>query len=155
VALNLDERQRRGNRRRQMKKAIAAPDLRFFVQTYLPGGLELIMGAKAEEGLGHAVVFGLGGSYVEVMQDVVFNLTPVSAAEAREMLRGIKAAALLEGVRGRSRGQPGAARRDAAAALAAAHRPAGDPGDGPQPGHGLRRQGVMWWMRESALKNQP
>jgi acetyltransferase len=85
----------------QMKKAISAPDLRFFVQKYLPGGLELIMGAKAEEGLGHAVVFGLGGIHVEVMKDVVFNLTPVSAPEAREMLGAIKGAALLQGVRGK------------------------------------------------------
>jgi acetyltransferase len=84
-----------------MKKVISAPDLRFFVQKYLPGGLELIMGAKAEEGLGHAVVFGLGGIHVEVMKDVVFSLTPVSAAEAREMLGAIKGAALLQGVRGK------------------------------------------------------
>jgi acetate---CoA ligase (ADP-forming) len=85
----------------KMQTAIAAPELRFLVQKFLPGGLELIMGAKAEEGLGHAVVFGLGGILVEVMKDVVFNLTPVSAAEAREMLGEIQAAALLEGVRGR------------------------------------------------------
>jgi acetyltransferase len=84
-----------------MKKVISAPDLRFFVQKYLPGGLELIMGAKAEEGLGHAVVFGLGGIHVEVMKDVVFSLTPVSATEACEMLGAIKGAALLQGVRGK------------------------------------------------------
>ena len=83
-----------------MQKSISAPGLRFFVQKYLPGGLEIIMGAKAEEGLGHAVVFGLGGIHVEVMKDVVFNLTPVSAPEAREMLAAVKSAALLSGVRG-------------------------------------------------------
>jgi acetyltransferase len=83
-----------------MQKRISAPDLRFFVQRYLPGGLEIIMGAKAEEGLGHAVVFGLGGIHVEVMKDVVFNLTPVTAPEAREMLAAVKSAALLDGVRG-------------------------------------------------------
>jgi acetyltransferase len=86
----------------QMQKAISAPDLRFFVQKYLPGGLEVIMGAKAEEGLGHAVVFGLGGIHVEVLKDVVFNLTPISAPEAHEMLAAIKGAALLAGVRGQA-----------------------------------------------------
>jgi acetyltransferase len=86
----------------QMQKAITAPDLRFFVQKYLPGGIEIIMGAKAEEGLGHAVVFGLGGIHVEVMKDVVFNLTPISAPEAREMLSAVKSAALLSGVRGQA-----------------------------------------------------
>ena len=58
------------------------------------------MGAKAEEGLGHVVMFGLGGIYVEIMKDVVFNLTPVSSGEAKEMLASIKGSALLEGVRG-------------------------------------------------------
>ena len=101
VALNLASANAVKTAAARMKKAIAAPDLRFFVQKFLPGGLELIMGAKAEEGLGHAVVFGLGGIYVEVMQDVVFNLTPISAAEAREMMGAVKAAALLKGVRGR------------------------------------------------------
>ncbi|MBI5581833.1 MAG: acetate--CoA ligase family protein [Deltaproteobacteria bacterium] len=100
VALNLSSASAVRNAVAQMRKAIIAPDLRFFVQKYLPDGLELIMGAKAEEGLGHAVVFGLGGIYVEVMQDVVFNLTPVSATEAREMLAAIKGAPLLQGVRG-------------------------------------------------------
>jgi acetyltransferase len=84
-----------------MRRAITAADLRFFVQRYIAGGLELIMGAKAEEGLGHAVMFGLGGVYVEVMKDVVFGLTPVTDAEAREMLAAIQMAPLLAGVRGR------------------------------------------------------
>jgi acetyltransferase len=101
VALNLASASAVKNAATRMKKAISASDLRFFVQKFLPGGIELIMGAKAEEGLGHAVVFGLGGVYVEVMKDVVFNLTPVSAAEAREMLGAIQAAPLLSGVRGK------------------------------------------------------
>jgi acetyltransferase len=84
----------------KMQNNFSAEDLRFFVQKYLPGGLELIMGAKAEEGLGHAVMFGLGGIYVEIMKDVVFNLTPVSSGEAEEMLASIKGSALLDGVRG-------------------------------------------------------
>jgi len=83
-----------------MQQKFGADDLRFFIQKYVPGGLELIMGAKAEDGLGHAVMFGLGGIYVEIMKDVVFNLTPVSSGEAKEMLTSIKGAALLEGVRG-------------------------------------------------------
>jgi acetyltransferase len=83
-----------------MEKKLAADDLRFFIQKYHPGGLELIMGAKAEEGLGHIIMFGLGGIYVEIMKDVVFNLAPVTSAEANEMLSSIKGAALLQGVRG-------------------------------------------------------
>jgi acetyltransferase len=36
------------------------------------------------------------------MKDVVFNLTPISAPEAREMLSAVKSAALLNGVRGQA-----------------------------------------------------
>ena len=102
VAVNLGSASAVKRAAAQMQKAISAPDLRFFVQKYLPGGLEIIMGAKAEEGLGHAVVFGLGGIHVEVLKDVVFNLTPVSAPEAREMLAAVKSAPLLGGVRGQA-----------------------------------------------------
>ncbi len=100
VALNLGDAAAVRAAVEGMQKAIAAKDLRFFVQKFVPGGLELIMGATAEEGLGHAVMFGMGGVYVEVMRDVVFNLTPVTTTESAEMLGAIKMAPLLKGVRG-------------------------------------------------------
>jgi acetyl coenzyme A synthetase (ADP forming)-like protein len=84
----------------KMQRRFSEDNPSFFVQKYLPRGLELIMGAKAEEGLGHAVMFGLGGIFVEIMQDVVFNLTPVSSGEAGQMLSAIKGASMLKGVRG-------------------------------------------------------
>ncbi len=74
--------------------------LRFFVQKFLPGGRELIIGATAERELGHLVMFGLGGIYVEVLKDVAFKIAPVTRVEAGEMLSSIKTAALLDGVRG-------------------------------------------------------
>ena len=86
----------------KMQQRFADDDLSFFIQRYLPGGLELIMGAKTEEGLGHALMFGLGGIFVEIMKDVVFNLTPVSSSEAGQMLSAIKGASVLEGVRGQA-----------------------------------------------------
>jgi len=84
----------------EMEKKLATDDLKFFIQKHMPEGLEVIMGAKAEEGLGHLIMFGMGGIYVEVFKDVVFDITPVSASEARGMISSIKMAPLLEGVRG-------------------------------------------------------
>ena len=49
-------------------------------------------------------MFGLGGKYVEVFQDVRFAVPPLDALEAREVVRGIRGFKLLEGVRG----EPGA-----------------------------------------------
>ncbi len=83
-----------------MRARFQAEDLKFLVQKYLPGGKEVIAGARAEEGLGHLLMFGLGGVYVEVFKDVVFRLAPVTAVEARAMLSSIEAAPLLKGVRG-------------------------------------------------------
>ena len=74
--------------------------LSFLVQKFLPGGRELIIGASAERELGHLVMVGLGGIYVEVLKDVAFKIAPVTAVEAREMLGSLKTAALLDGVRG-------------------------------------------------------
>lgn len=75
-------------------------ELGFLVQKFLPGGRELIIGASAERNLGHLVMFGLGGIYVEVLKDVAFKIAPVTRVEAEEMLAGLKTRALLDGVRG-------------------------------------------------------
>ncbi|BBO67419.1 acyl-CoA synthetase [Desulfosarcina alkanivorans] len=100
VAVNLPDAQAVHKAVTTMKEAIDAADLRFFVQQFVPGGREVILGAKAEPGMGHLIMFGLGGIFVEVLKDVVFNLTPVTDADAREMVNGIRGAALLSGVRG-------------------------------------------------------
>ncbi len=100
VALNLQDSHAVRSAVEEMEKRFEVRDLRFFVQKYLPGGTELIIGAKAEEGLGHLVMFGLGGIYVEILKDVVFKIAPVTTVEAREMLSSIKGAPLLKGVRG-------------------------------------------------------
>jgi acetyltransferase len=100
VAVNVTDSQAVHAAVKRMQQKLAVKGLRFLVQKYLPGGLEVIMGAKAEAGLGHLIMFGLGGIYVEVMKDVVFNLSPVTDAEAQEMLSSIKGAPLLKGVRG-------------------------------------------------------
>ena len=74
----------------------------FLVQQQLSAGQEVIVGAKAAEGLGHVVMFGLGGIYVEVLQDVSFKIAPVTKGEAREMIESLRAYPLLTGVRGQA-----------------------------------------------------
>jgi len=85
-----------------MQQRLQADDLTFLIQKFVPEGLEVILGAKAEPGLGHLIMFGMGGIYVEVLKDVVFNLTPVTEFEAKEMLDSIQLAPILKGVRGQS-----------------------------------------------------
>ncbi len=102
VAINLEDEEAVKKAASEMAEKFKTNDLKFFVQKFMDPGLELIMGAKAEEGLGHLLMFGLGGIYVEVLKDVIFELTPVTRAEAKEMLSSIKGAPLLEGVRGQA-----------------------------------------------------
>jgi acetyltransferase len=100
VALNLTGSDAVRNAVNAMKKRIDAPDLKVLVQKYVPGGKEIIIGATQEKGLGHLIMFGLGGVMVELLKDVAFELTPVSATEANEMLRSVKSYPLLAGYRG-------------------------------------------------------
>jgi acetate---CoA ligase (ADP-forming) len=75
-------------------------ELSFLVQKFVPGGRELIIGATEQRELGHLVMVGLGGIYVEVLKDVAFKIAPVTPVETREMLDSLKTSALLDGVRG-------------------------------------------------------
>jgi len=47
-------------------------------------------------------MFGLGGIFVEVIQDVSFRIVPLTREDAREMIREIKGYRLLEGYRGQA-----------------------------------------------------
>lgn len=63
-------------------------------------GTEVIVGANREEGFGHLVAFGLGGIYTEALKDVQFKLAPLSIEEAKDMICGVRAYPIIEGVRG-------------------------------------------------------
>lgn len=64
-------------------------------------GLELILGMNRDSQFGPVILFGLGGIAVELFRDVSIRLLPLTASEAREMLREINGAPLLQGFRGR------------------------------------------------------
>ena len=70
------------------------------VQKMVGGGKETIIGMTLDPQFGPVLMFGLGGIYVEALRDVVFRVQPVTDVDAREMVRGIRGAALLQGVRG-------------------------------------------------------
>jgi len=65
-----------------------------------PGGVEVIVGVKPDSQFGPLIMFGLGGTLVEVFDDVAFRLVPISARDARQMLRELRGVRVLHGVRG-------------------------------------------------------
>jgi acetyl-CoA synthetase (ADP-forming) len=71
------------------------------VQEMIEDGTELIVGIKRDEQYGPFVLAGFGGILVELTRDVRLAPAPVSQADATDLLRGLRAAALFDGVRGR------------------------------------------------------
>lgn len=71
------------------------------IQEYVPGGVEVAVGTADVGPLGRAVMFGLGGVFVEVVGDVRFALAPLTDAAADRLIDGLRFRKLLEGFRGR------------------------------------------------------
>jgi acyl-CoA synthetase (NDP forming) len=61
---------------------------------------EAIVGILMDRNFGPAVVFGLGGVMVEILEDRALGIPPLSRSEAREMIERTKASQLLHGFRG-------------------------------------------------------
>lgn len=70
------------------------------VQEMIKGNRELVMGLIRDPQFGPCVMFGLGGIYTEILKDVSFRVAPLERRDALEMMREIKAAAILEDFRG-------------------------------------------------------
>ena len=65
-------------------------------------GVEMILGAVKDSGLGHTIMVGLGGVYVEVFKDVAFGLAPLTKGDAKKMISKLKSKNILDGARGQT-----------------------------------------------------
>jgi acetate---CoA ligase (ADP-forming) len=63
-------------------------------------GLELFVGCTRDPQWGPVLAVGLGGIFVEILQDVALRVLPVTPEEVRRMLRELKGAKMLDGQRG-------------------------------------------------------
>jgi acetyltransferase len=72
------------------------------VQEMVRGGKEIIIGMTQDRQWGPAVVLGLGGILVEVLNDVSTRVAPVSRFDVQEMLSELKGVPILENFRGRA-----------------------------------------------------
>ena len=91
---------------RALREAAADFEARFagelsglLVQGMIPGGVEMIVGAVQDPQFGPVIACGTGGVLVDVLADAAFRLHPLSTADAREMIDGLRGARLLRGYR--------------------------------------------------------
>jgi len=83
-----------------VKKYKADADIRgILVQEMAPKSTEVIVGATKDPQFGPTLMFGLGGVFVEILEDVTFRIAPITEIDAREMITEVKAHPLLKGYR--------------------------------------------------------
>ena len=70
------------------------------VQEMAPSATEVIVGAIKDPQFGQTLMFGLGGTFVEIMKDVSFRVAPINEDDARQMISEVKASIILRGYRG-------------------------------------------------------
>jgi acetyl-CoA synthetase (ADP-forming) len=83
-----------------------APEARIsgiIVQKMVPSATEVTIGALRDKQFGPAIMFGLGGVFIEILKDVSFRIAPLNKSDAEEMIKEIKGYPLLLGYRGSQR----------------------------------------------------
>ncbi|MEO0102534.1 MAG: acetate--CoA ligase alpha subunit [candidate division WOR-3 bacterium] len=69
-------------------------------QKMMKGGKEVILGMKRDPQFGSLLMFGMGGTYVEVLKDVSFRVAPIRELSAQTMVKEIRGYQILKGFRG-------------------------------------------------------
>ena len=83
IILNLQNHQQASDAYLQMQKLSG----KIVAQKMIYNALEVMIGAKRDPVLGKIIVFGDGGKLVEIKKDVAFRITPLSKADAIEMIQ--------------------------------------------------------------------
>lgn len=71
------------------------------VQQMVKGSRELVVGLTRDPQFGPCVMFGLGGIFTEILEDVTFRVAPLSRWDAMDMLNEIRAKKILDAFRGK------------------------------------------------------
>ncbi|MFY9549578.1 MAG: GNAT family N-acetyltransferase [Thermoanaerobaculia bacterium] len=85
---------------RDLKRRLGANLTEFLVQAMVPGGVEVIAGVTRDATFGPLILYGSGGTLVELLADVAFRLHPLTDVDVAAMLDEVRGTALLRGYRG-------------------------------------------------------
>ncbi len=87
-------------RKNAEQKAPGAAVEGILVSRHIGSGLECIVGMTRDPQFGPAIMYGLGGIFVEVLKDVSFRILPLTGVDAESMIKETKSYQLLQGIRG-------------------------------------------------------
>lgn len=97
VSLNVNSKE---FARKEFLRMMEIKDADGIVIQEMKKGFELFCGAIQEKRIGHVVMVGLGGIYIEVLKDIRANLAPFNKKEALRMIRRLKSYPIIKGSRG-------------------------------------------------------
>jgi len=97
VVLNVNDLE---NVQQEFNRLIDIKDATGVLLQQMVSGIELFIGAKKEENYGHLVMCGLGGIFIEILQDVSSAFSPITKQEANYMIESLKGHKIFDGVRG-------------------------------------------------------
>ena len=70
------------------------------IEKMMPPSTEVIVGGLCDSQFGPSIMFGIGGIFTEIYEDVTFRVAPIDRGDALQMISELKGSKLLEGVRG-------------------------------------------------------
>ncbi len=79
---------------------MAGADGNVLMQEMIKGSRELVVGLTRDAQFGPCVMFGLGGIFTEVLEDITFRVAPLEKQDALEMMHEIRAHKMLNAIRG-------------------------------------------------------
>lgn len=103
VVLNVTDRHQLENVLSRFKELASARRIRFdgmLVQEMVRGGIEFLLGGTRDPTFGPIILFGVGGTYTELIRDYAVAVAPIGTGEARELVKATKLSPALEGYRG-------------------------------------------------------
>lgn len=105
IALNINNSDALRVEYRELMERIAKnePNARIrgvMVEQMAPKGVEVIVGMRRDPTFGPMMMFGLGGTMVELLKDISFKVAPLTSEDIDEMIDSTLAGKLLKGYRG-------------------------------------------------------
>jgi succinyl-CoA synthetase beta subunit len=82
------------------KKESKAEVLGVLIEKMMPPSTEVIVGGIRDSQFGPSVMFGMGGIFTEVYQDVAFRVAPLDKIDALNLIHELRGSKILEGIRG-------------------------------------------------------